>query len=114
MWPSGPSPGSCPSGAPPLFVLVVLAHHRPRIVHFNVIERPTGDWTAQQIVDAFTDDTAPAYLLRDRDRVHGHPFGQPLKNMRIGEVVPAATAGVTTAVQACAASAAWADIYANG
>jgi putative transposase len=47
-----------------LFVLVVLAHHRRRVVHFNVTEHPTATWTAQQLVDAFPDESAPAYLLR--------------------------------------------------
>jgi len=42
-----------------LFVLVVLAHHRRRVLHVNVTEHPTAAWTAQQIVDAFPDDTAP-------------------------------------------------------
>jgi putative transposase len=73
-----------------LFVLVVLAHHRRRIVHFNVTEHPTADWTAQQIVDAFPDDTAPAYLLHDRDRVYGDRFRQRVENMRIRQVVTAA------------------------
>jgi putative transposase len=54
-----------------LFVLVVLAHHRRRVVHFNVTEHPTAAWTAQQIVDAFPNESAPSYLLRDRDRVYG-------------------------------------------
>jgi hypothetical protein len=31
----------------------------------------TAAWTAQQIVDTFPDDTAPSYLLRDRDAIHG-------------------------------------------
>ena len=57
-----------------LFVLVVLAHHRRRVVHFNVTEHPTAGWTAQQIVEAFPDDTAPPYLLRDRDAIYGHAF----------------------------------------
>src|SRR5262249_53557787 len=35
-----------------LFVLVVLAHHRRRVVHFNVTEHPTAVWTAQQIIEA--------------------------------------------------------------
>src|SRR5437773_7437465 len=35
-----------------LFVLVVLAHHRRRVVHFNVTEHSTAPWTAQQLVDA--------------------------------------------------------------
>ena len=40
-----------------LFVLVVLAHHRRRVVHFHVTEHPTAPWTAQQIVDAFPDES---------------------------------------------------------
>jgi hypothetical protein len=36
-----------------LYVLVVLAHDRRRVVHFNVTEHPTADWTAQQIIQAF-------------------------------------------------------------
>ena len=35
-----------------LFVLVVLAHRRRRVVHFNVTEHPTAAWTAQQILEA--------------------------------------------------------------
>ena len=72
-----------------LFVLVVLAHHRRRVVHFNVTEHPTAHWAAQQIVDAFPDDSAPAYLLRDRDAVYGDTFRQRVKGMGIGEVLTA-------------------------
>jgi putative transposase len=52
-----------------LFVFVVLAHNRRRVLHFNVTEHPTAAWTTQQIVDAFPDDSAPSYLLRDPDSV---------------------------------------------
>jgi len=72
-----------------LFVLVVLAHYRRRVVHFNVTEHPTAHWTAQQIVDAFPDDSAPAYLLRDRDQVYGEQFRHRVKGMRIEEVLTA-------------------------
>jgi transposase InsO family protein len=72
-----------------LFVLIVLAHHRRRVVHFNVTEHPTARWTAQEIVDAFPDDCAPPYLLRDRDSVYGHAFRQRVKNMGIGELLAA-------------------------
>ena len=64
-----------------LFVLVVLAQYRRRIVHFNVTEHPTAAWTAQQIVEVFPDDSAPAYLLRDRDTIYGHVFRQRLAGM---------------------------------
>jgi putative transposase len=69
-----------------LFVLLVLAHHRRRVVHFNVTEHPTAVWTAQQIVDAFPDESAPVYLLRDRDRVDGQQFRHRLKGVGIEEV----------------------------
>src|SRR6266704_3411924 len=72
-----------------IFVLVVLAHHRRRVVHFNVTENPTAHWTAQQIVDAFPDDSAPSYLLRDRDQVYGEQFRHRVKGMRIEEVLTA-------------------------
>ena len=36
-----------------LFVLVILAHKRRRIIHFNVTEHLTAQWTAQQVVEAF-------------------------------------------------------------
>lgn len=72
-----------------LFVLVVLAHHRRRVVHFSVTEHPTAHWTAQQVVDAFPDDYTPAYLLRDRDSVYGQAFHQRVKGMGIEEVLTA-------------------------
>ena len=72
-----------------LFVLVVLAHHRRRVVHFNVTEHPTAHWTAQQIVEALPDDSAPSYLLRDRDQVYGQQFRHRVKGMGIDEVLTA-------------------------
>jgi putative transposase len=70
-----------------LFVLVVLAHHRRRVLHFNVTEHPTAAWTAQQLVEAFPDDSAPSYLLRDRDSVYGYAFRHRVKGMAIREVL---------------------------
>ena len=70
-----------------LFVLVVLAHHRRRIVHFNVTEHPSASWTAQQVLEAFPWDEAPKYLLRDRDGVYGTDFRTRIKNMGVKEVL---------------------------
>ncbi len=72
-----------------LFVLVVLAHHRRRVVHFNVTEHPTAHWTAQQIVDASPNDTAPSYPLRDRDAVYGDAFRHRVTGMGIRDVLTA-------------------------
>jgi putative transposase len=70
-----------------LFVLVILAHQRRRIVHVNDTEHPSAEWTAQQVVDAFPWDTEPRYLLRDRDRIYGEHFRQRVGNMWIEEVL---------------------------
>jgi len=42
-----------------LFVLVVLAHYRRRVVHFNVTEHPTAAWTAQQLGSSTPSRTSP-------------------------------------------------------
>src|SRR5207302_2219580 len=52
-----------------LYVFVVLLHRRRQVAHFNVTDSPTAAWTAQQIVETFPDDSAPRYLLRDRDSI---------------------------------------------
>jgi transposase InsO family protein len=72
-----------------LFVLVILSHSRRKVVHFNVTSNSTAKWTAQQIVNAFPWDTAPKYLLRDRDSIYGAYFRQRVKNMGIKEVITA-------------------------
>ena len=54
-----------------LYVLVVLSHDRRQVIHFNVMGQPTAQWTAQQLLEAFPFDSAPDYLLRDRDAIYG-------------------------------------------
>jgi transposase InsO family protein len=70
-----------------LFVLLILAHNRRRLMHFNITEHPTAQWTAQQVVDAFPWGTAPRYLLRDRDAIYGTHFRQRVRRMGIEEVL---------------------------
>ena len=73
-----------------LFVFIVPAHHRRRVIHFNVTEQPTAAWTAQQIVEAFPWDSAPNYLLCDRDGIYGDYFRIRVSGMGIDEVPIAA------------------------
>ena len=70
-----------------LFVLIMLAHNRRKVLHFNVTEHPTAQWTAQQLVEAFPWETAPRYLLRDRDAVYGEWFQQRVANLGIAQVL---------------------------
>ena len=53
-----------------LFVLVMLAHERRRVVHVAVTAHPTAAWTAQQLREAFPWNQAPGSVVRDR----GHAF----------------------------------------
>ena len=72
-----------------MFVLIVLAHDRRKIVHFNVTENPTADWTARQLIQAFYDRKPPRYLIHDRDRIYGLVFQDRVKALDIEEVVTA-------------------------
>jgi putative transposase len=72
-----------------LFVFVVLGHHRRHAIHFNVTAHPTAEWTAQQIAEAFPWDSAPRYLLHDRDCIYGEPFHQRVEEMGIREILTA-------------------------
>jgi hypothetical protein len=60
-----------------LYVFLVLAHDRRRILHFGVTAHPTAEWTAQQLREAFPWDSAPRYLLRDRDQIFGKGLRRP-------------------------------------
>ena len=72
-----------------LYVLVILSHDRREVVHFNVTEHSTAQWTAQQLVEAFPFDCAPRYLLRDRDAIYGEVVQRRTKSLGIDEVVTA-------------------------
>ncbi len=70
-----------------LFVFLVLDNERRKVVHFNVTESPTASWTGQQIVEAFPWDTAPKYLIRDRDGIFGGEFTHRVESMGIEHVL---------------------------
>ena len=68
-----------------LYVLVVMTHQRRQIVHFHITEAPTAAWTAQQVVNAFPYDSAPQYLVRDRDAIYGAEFVRRVQGLGIQE-----------------------------
>jgi transposase InsO family protein len=72
-----------------LFVFVVLAHERRRVLHFGVTEHPTQEWTIQQMREAFPWDEAPRYVLRDRDAIYGTDFVAMTGAMGMEEVLTA-------------------------
>jgi len=72
-----------------LYVFLVLAHDRRRILHFNVTAHPTAEWTGQQLREAFPYDQFSRYLLRDRDVIFGDGFRERVRDMDICEVLSA-------------------------
>ena len=72
-----------------LYVFLVLEHERRRIVHFNVTEGPSARWTGQQLVNAFPYDSAPKYVIRDRDKIYGADFVRRVRALGIEQVLTA-------------------------
>jgi transposase InsO family protein len=72
-----------------LFVFVVLAHDRRRIVHVSVTAHPTAVWTAQQLREAWAWNAAPRFLIRDRDGSYGEAFGNAIRSFGTEEVLTA-------------------------
>ena len=72
-----------------LFVMLILAHGRGKIVQFDVTRHHTAAWLPRQLTEAFPWDTAPRYLPRDRDAAYGSVFSKRSAAMVITEVVTA-------------------------
>jgi transposase InsO family protein len=71
-----------------LFVLVLLAHERRRLVHVAVTSNPTAEWTRQQLREAFPWAEVPRYLLHDRDHAFA-AWREATKTMGIEEFLAA-------------------------
>jgi putative transposase len=81
--------GPAPDFAESIDDVLVLAHDRRRILHVAVTAHPTAEWTAQQLREVFPWDSAPQYLLRDRDRIFGGEFTNQVKELGIRELLGA-------------------------
>ena len=70
-------------------MILILAHDRRKIVRFDVTQHPTAGWLSRQLTEAFPWDTAPRFLLRDRDASYGAAFSKRADAMGIMEVLTA-------------------------
>jgi putative transposase len=70
-----------------LYVFLILAHDRRRILHVGVTAHPTAEWTAQQLREAFPWESTPRYLLRDRDGIFGNDFVDQVTAMGMSQVL---------------------------
>lgn len=70
-------------------MMIILAHDRRKIIRTAVTGHLTAAWLSRQVTEAFPWDTAPRYLLRDRDASYGSYFRSRVQAMGITEVITA-------------------------
>jgi hypothetical protein len=61
-----------------LCVFFIIHHARRRILHVNVTAHPTAEWVVQQLREAFPFETAPRYMILDRDGKYGRVVPEKL------------------------------------
>ena len=83
-----------------LFAFLVMDHGWRQLLWVEVTSHPTAEWTAQQLLQAFPWDTAPRFLLRDRDGNYGKIFRESATGLGIEEVL-------------CAPHSPWQNAYAE-
>ena len=66
-----------------LYVLVVMEVATPRILHHNVTEHPTAEWTIQQFREFLAFDHPYRYLIHDRDKIFSAATDEALKGFGI-------------------------------
>ena len=64
-----------------LYGFFIIEHGRRRILHFNATCHPTAAWVIQQLRDSFPYDTAPKYLIFDRDSIFSAAVVEFIKAM---------------------------------
>ena len=69
-----------------LDVVVILGHKRRKLLHLAVTTYPTAEWAARQVTEAFPWETAPRYIIRDRDRTYGRHYRNHLRFMGIQDL----------------------------
>jgi putative transposase len=69
-----------------LYCFFVISHDRRRILHFNVTRHPTSAWIVQQLREAFPYQSAPKFLICDRDAKYGLEVPAAVRSMNISTV----------------------------
>jgi putative transposase len=69
-----------------LYCFFVIAHDRRRILHFNVTKHPTSLWIVQQLREAFPFESAPQFLIFDRDGKYGVEVPAAVRSLKINPI----------------------------
>jgi len=66
-----------------LYCFFIIGHDRRRLLHFHVTRHPTSLWVVQQLREAFLYETAPRFLIFDRDAKYGMEVPAAIRSMKI-------------------------------
>src|SRR6267378_3041831 len=69
-----------------LYCFFVISHDRRQILHFNVTRHPTSLWVVQQLREAFPFESAPRFLIFDRDGKYGGEVPAAVRSLKIRPV----------------------------
>jgi transposase InsO family protein len=69
-----------------LYCFFVISHDRRRILYFNVTKHPTSLWTVQQLREAFPFESAPRFLIFDRDGKYGLEVPAAVRSLKMQPV----------------------------
>ena len=63
------------------YVFVLMELGRRRILHYNVTDHPSAEWTLQQLREALPDDHPFRFLVHDRDSIFSRELDQAVAAM---------------------------------
>ncbi len=69
-----------------LYCFFVISHDRRRVLHCNVTRHPTSSWIVQQLREAFPYQSAPRFLIFDRDAKYGCEVPIAVRSMAMSPV----------------------------
>jgi putative transposase len=64
----------------------IIGHDRRQVLHFNVTKHPTSLWVVQQLREAFPFESAPRFLIFDRDGKYGVEVPAAVRSLKIAPV----------------------------
>src|SRR6266567_9494050 len=69
-----------------LYCFFIISHDRRQILHFNVTKHPTSLWIVQQLREAFPFESAPRFLIFDRDGKYGVEVPAAVRSLKMTPV----------------------------
>src|SRR4029077_20673264 len=64
-----------------IYVFVIMELDTRRILHFNVTQHPTAEWTLQQFRESVSGDEGYRFVIHDRDCIYSQELDQSLKSL---------------------------------